>query len=181
MSADANYPYGDFADRHGEEIGPLTLKPDNGGANYDDIFKVSHCTDCTFEDIIVSAGLQRENALDLNRESNGNYFRRLTLTPGGQGAILIKGGSSVNTFDDVLIVRPSGHTDIMIGGYSGQSKSKSIGNRFHQVRRSDGEPVRVAWTFTRASKPIITGSKVKYQYGWSLIRTIAMELKYLFA
>lgn len=178
---DHNYPAGDFADRHGESIGPLVLQPDNGGASYDDVFKVSHCTDCQFSDIAVKAGLQRENGIDLNRDSDGNTFSRLSLDGGGQGAILVKGGSSVNTFDDILICRAGGHSDIMIGGYSGQSKEASVGNRFHNVRRADGEPVRVAWTFTRASKPIITGSKVKYQYLWSLVRTIAMEWSYMTA
>lgn len=179
---DINYHTGEFADRTRESFGPLALTPPNAGAGYDDIFKVSHCVNCQWDDIEVKAGKQRENALDLNRNSCGNLFRRLVLDAGEQGAILVKGGSSNNTWDNVLIREVgSGHSDIMIGGYSGQSKAKSHNNRFHNIRRADGQPIRVAWCFTRASKPVITGSNVKYQYGWSLVRTIAQEWSYLTA
>jgi len=178
--SDSNYPPGDFADRTGEAHGPLFLAPPRLGEDYDDIFKVSNCTSCVFTDITVSAGRQRENALDLNRGSSGNRFSNLRLDGGGQGAILIKGGSSNNFFENVLIYKTSGHSDVMVGGYSQQSQKASTNNRFAGIRREDGKPIRVAWTFTRAKKPIFTNSDVEYQYFWSLVRTVAMELKYLF-
>jgi hypothetical protein len=179
MDTDINYLPGTFADRNGEEFGPLNLAPPRFGQDVDDVFKVSHCRACQFTEVVVSAGKQKENALDLNRESCGNKFSNLLLDAGGQGAILIKGGSCDNSFTDVLITRPSGHTDIMIGGYSDQSKRASQNNSFNNVRRVDGKPVRVSWTFIRGEKPTFTNSKVVYQWGWSLLRTIHQEIKYL--
>jgi hypothetical protein len=179
MDTDNNYPPGDFADRLGDSFGPLLLAPVRDGADYDDIFKVSHCSGCTFNEITVSAGQQKENAIDLNRESYANLFNGLKLDGGKQGAILIKGGSCGNIFNDVLITNASGHSDVMIGGYSGQSKKTSRGNRFVGIRRIDGKPVRYAYTFTRAEKPIFVDSNVKFQFWWSLVRTIAQEFSYL--
>lgn len=176
---DNNYLPGDFADRRGEVFENLVLLPPNWGAEYDDIFKVSHCQECQFRDIEVVAGKQKENALDLNRESLHNRFFRLILDAGKQGAILIKGGSSHNHFDDVEITNPSGHSDIMIGGYSGQSKKATVGTIFNNIRRKDGKPVRYAYTFLRAARPKFTNSKVKFQFWWSLVRTIAQEVSYL--
>jgi hypothetical protein len=181
LSPDRNYPPGDFADLLSKEFSGLRIAPPDDGAAFDDIWKVSHCRTCTFTDIEVTAGRQRENALDLNRESSFNAFKDLTLDAGDQGAILIKGGSSFNRFQDVLIRKVGGHTDIMIGGYSGQSKEKSAGNLFDSVRREDGQPVRYAYTFTRASRPIFKNSNVRFQFWWSLVRTVAMEFKYLTA
>lgn len=177
--ADRNYPPGDFANRSGERIGPLVLAPEDGGAPYDDIFKVSHCVGCVFTDVDVKAGKQRENGLDLNRDSSGNTFTRLVLDAGGQGAILVKGGSSDNTWNNVLIRKAGGNTDVMIGGYSGQSRATSKDNAFDYIRRADGKPVTYAYTFTRAERPRFTNSNVKFQFWWSLVRTIAQEWKYL--
>lgn len=179
---DHNYPPGDFSDRNAEPFGVIELSPSDAGRGYDDIFKVSHCTGCRWESVTVNAGKQRENAQDLNRESCANHFGELIADAGGQGAILVKGGSCNNHWDRVLIRKAGGHTDIMVGGYSGQSKKPSKNNRFEVAERSDGKPVRVAWTFTRAEKPTFgPNCKVRYQYFWSLVRTIAQEISYLTA
>ncbi len=176
---DVNFGPGDFSDRTDEKCANIYLVPPDGGAGFDDVFKVSHCTGCEWDRVEVKAGFQKENAQDLNRESCGNSFKRLTLDAGEQGAILCKGGSSNNTWDDVLIKKASGHTDVMIGGYSGQSKKTSENNRFHRIRREDGEPVRYAYTFLRAHRPRFTDSQVKFQFWWSLVRTVAQEWSYL--
>lgn len=177
--SDNNYPPGDFADRTSETVAALVLTPPDGGSAYDDIFKVSHCVGCAFNGVEVNAGKQRENAQDLNRESCDNTFRSLVLDAGGQGAILAKGGSSDNTWDDVLIRQATGHSDVMIGGYSGQSRATSRNNRFNNIRREDGKPVRYAYTFIRAHRPRFTNSNVEFQFCWSLVRTIYTELRYL--
>ncbi len=177
---DKNYPSGDFSGCDRVFIDGLVLEPPDQGAGLDDIFKVSNCTNSRFSNIEVRAGFQSENAQDLNRESCHNEFANLVLDAGLQGAILGKGGSSYNSWKNVLIRKPTGHSDVMIGGYSEQSKKTSVGNTFDLVSREDGKPVRVAWTFIRAEKPKFTNSKVEYQYGWSLIRTIYTELKYAF-
>ena len=178
---DRNYPPGEFDSRHGETVTGLVLEPPDGGVGYDDIWKLSKSTECLFAGVQVKAGKQRENALDLNNGSSANIFIGSRLDAGEQGAVLIKGGSSNNYFNDTLITKVGGHSDIMIGGYSAQSRTASVGNTFDNVRRADGKPVRVAWTFTRETKPVITNSNVRYQYGWSLLRTIAMEWKYLWS
>lgn len=178
-NSDVNFPPGDFADRTDERFDAIRLEPENRGAAYDDIFKVSHCQICTWEDVVVTAGHQKENAQDVQRNSWLNRFRRLVLDAGKQGAILVKGGSSHNKWDDVLIRTASGHTDVMIGGYSGQSRGTSENNTFNNIRRKDGKPVRYAFTFFRARKPKFTNSKVEYQFWWSLVRTVAQEWAYL--
>lgn len=178
--ADRNYPPGDFSGRINELHGPLVLAPEDRGAPYDDIFKVSNCVGCSFIGVEVAAGAQRENAQDLNRESCSNRFTNLVLDAGGQGAILVKGGSSGNTWRNVVIRKASGHTDVMIGGYSGQSRATSRNNRFDGIQREDGQSVRYAYTFLRAHRPRFTNSKFKFQFWWSLVRTIAQEWKYLF-
>ena len=180
---DNNYPPGDFSGRSAETFGAdLNLDPPLGGEGYDDIFKVSNCTGCKWGRVVVNAGRQLENALDLNRESCWNRFEELIADAGGQGAVLVKGGSSHNRWERVLIRKAGGHTDIMIGGYSGQSKKTSRANHFERVERADGKPVRVAWTFLRAERPTFgPNCKVEYQYFWSLVRTIAQEWSYLTA
>lgn len=179
---DINYPPGDFSGRTAETFGSLELSPPLAGYGYDDIFKVSNCTGCRWDVVTVNAGKQRENIQDLNRESCWNRFEEIVGDAGGQGAILVKGGSSNNRWERVTIRQAGGNSDIMIGGYSGQSKRTSRANHFELVERVDGKPVRVAWTFIRAERPTFGPKcKVKYQYFWSLVRTIAQEFSYLTA
>ncbi len=178
--SDTNFPPGEFADQDRISVSDIVLAPPNLGSSLDDIFKLSHVTNSTFERITVVAGAQIENALDMNRMCCGNTFKQLKLDAGKECAILCKGGSCDNSWDDVELTRAGGHSDIFIGDFSDQSKASSVNNRFNNVRRKDGQPVRVRWTFFRARKPIITNSQVTYQYGWSLISTVYVETKYRF-
>lgn len=177
---DINYPPGEFANADGLAVTGLTLAPPNSGAGFADILKLSRVTNSRFTGCFIIAGAQSENALDLNNGSSGNVFAGLKLDAGAECAIIVKGGSQDNRFSDVLITRAGGHSDVYLGDYSDQSKEKSSGNRFDNVRRLDDQPVRVAWTFFRAAKPAFTNSHVRYQYLWSLVRTIYVEAKYLF-
>lgn len=176
---DTNFLPGSFANQRGNTFMDVLLIPPNRGAGLDDIFKLSRTVDCVFHNINVQAGAQRENALDINNESCGNTLTHLRLDAGAMNAILIKGGSCNNRFDDVLISKPGGHSDLYVGDYSDQSKKRTTGNTFNDIRRIDGQPVRVAWNFLRAEKPQLTHSKVKYQYFLSLVRTCYVEAKYL--
>jgi len=76
---DTNFPPGDFSGRTGAQFSNLYLVPPDGGAGYDDIFKVSNCLSCEWENVEVKAGFQRENAQNLNRESCNNTFKRMSL------------------------------------------------------------------------------------------------------
>jgi hypothetical protein len=179
---DKNYPPGEFADIHDEQMGIVVLDPPNGGADYDDIMHLSGTTGCTFDTVIVKGGLQRENAVDFNNGSSDNTIRQLTVGAGKQCALYLKGGSCRNKFPDVVIIGAGGHSDIYLGDYSDQTAARSDGNEFGYVRRADGKPVRVAWNFLRAEKPVFSDprTKVRYQYVLSLLRTFYVELKYRF-
>ena len=177
---DNNYPYGNWSGISGINIHDLILQPPNRGSAYDDIFKLSAVCNSTFSNVSVVAGSQIENALDMNNGSSGNTFTKLKLDAGHEVAVYIKGGSCNNSFDDVLITKIGGHSDLYLGDYSDQSKAKTTGNKFNNWRRIDGKPVRVSWNFFRADKPVLTDSVVTYQYLLSFVRTCYVELKYLF-
>jgi len=179
--SDNNYPPGEFANQDGITITDLTLTPPNLGAGLDDILKLSKITKSRFQNVTVVAGAQIENALDMNNGSLGNTFVDLKLDAGQECAIIVKGGSSYNVFSDVTITRSGGNSDIYLGDYSDQSREKSIANHFDNVRRTDGQAVRISWTFFRAEKPTFTSSNVSYQYLLSFFRTCYVEAKYLFS
>ncbi len=172
--------YQSYADEDGLHVDGMTLAPPYGGFAFDDIWKLSHVTNSTFSNVKVIAGAQRENALDSNRNCTGNTLRGLQLDAGKQCAVLLKDGWCDNVVDDVLITHAGGHSDWYEGDYSDQGGDKNTGNRYNNVRRIDGQPVRVAWTFFRAEKPRFTNSNVRYQYCLSALRTLYVELKYAF-
>ena len=163
----------------GLTVKDFMLAPPNGGAGFADIFKNSHVTGCTFDGVTVIAGQQSENAWDANRNCAGNTYRRLKLWPGRECAVLLKDGFCNNTVDDVEIVHHGGHSDWYEGDYSDQGGKRNTGNRYNNVRMTDGSPVRVSWTFFRAAKPRFTNSTVRYQYLLSFLRTCYVEAKYL--
>lgn len=180
MRADINYPPGEFANITRGYYGGLILEPPSGGIDFDDLLKLSNTSDTSFINCEVRGGMNRENALDVNNRSCRNIFRACAFDMGQGPSIYVKGGSCNNIFDDILLRGVArSHSDLYVGDYSDQSKEKSLGNTFNNMRREDGKPVRVSWNMLRAEKPIIANSKVTYQYGWSLVRTIVVELKYL--
>lgn len=179
--SDRNYPLGDFANRRNETIGPMILRPKDTGAGVDDVFKNSNCVGCTFNGITVIAGRQRENGWDMNNECCDNTYNDIVIDGGGQSAFLRKGGSCRNTINGLLITTPGANSDWYEGDYSDQSAKKSQGNINRRVFRMDGQPVRVAWAFFRSEKPRFHESgPIRYQYFLSFIRTVYVELKYLF-
>ena len=174
---DVNLPAGDFADKDNIIVKNLVLSPPNQGAGFADLFKNSHVTNSTFDGITVNGGQQSENAWDSNRETSGNIYLHLKLTPGKECAVLLKDGFSKNTVDDLEITAHGGNSDWFEGDYSDQGSIKCINNKFNNIRMTDGSPVRVSWTFFRAEKPKFTNSNIKYQYILSLFRTCYVELK----
>jgi len=178
---DVNYPPGDFAGRRGETIGPLQLVPPNEGLGFADIFKNSGCENCEFHDIWEDSYLHSENGWDANNKTKRNHYKNLTLCAGGGPAVYLKDGFCNNVVDGVTIKSYAKHSDWYEGDYSKTGGEKNRGNKYSNVRRADGKPVRVSWTFFRAERPKFTNSgPIRYQWGWSLVRTFYVELKYLF-
>lgn len=176
---DVFFPPGVFHDIRGERIADIVLIPPNDGAGISDIFKTSHVQACAFEGVQAVAQSHDENGWDANRYCQRNIFKRLVLPAGGSSAVYVKCGFKDNIIDDVLITRYAKHSDIIIGDYSDSGGERCARNKWNDVRRIDGKPVRVRWSFLRAEKPKFTNSKVKYQYGWSLLTTLYGEAKYL--
>ena len=178
MSAtDTNFPLGDFANKDGITVTDLVLSPPDQGADFSDLFKNSHVTNSLFDGVTVNGGKQSENAWDSNRGTSGNTYLHLKLTPGKECAVLLKDGFSKNTVDDLEITAHGGNSDWYEGDYSDQGGVKNTGNKYNNVRMSDGSAVLVSWTFFRAEKPQFTNSKISYQYILSLFRTCYVELK----
>lgn len=178
---DNNYPPGDFAGRVGETIGPLNLVPPDEGRGFSDIFKNSGVQDCTFNDIWEESYLHSENGWDANKKTARNKYNRLTLCAGGGPAVYLKDGFCDNEVNGVTIKSYAKHSDWYEGDYSSTGGARNRGNTYSGVHRADGKAVRVAWTFFRAERPKFKDSgPIRYQWGWSLVRTIYVELKYLF-
>jgi len=132
----------------GRTIERLTVDPASDGLNpgeYDDLLKLSRTCGMTFSDlVIVSQGSNHENAIDINNGASGNRFVRAIVEGGRQCAIYVKGGSNNNRFDDVLLVRPQGHSDVFLGDYSDQSFERVRGTVIGpNCRRDDGKPLRI--------------------------------------
>ena len=180
MKRDINYPPGDFAGRTDETIGPLRLDPPDDGAGFSDIFKNSNCRNCHFRDINVISIKHKENGWDANNKTRQNTYKHLQLCAGGGPAVYLKDGFCNNSVDDVLIKTYAKHCDWFEGDYSSTGRAKNTGNKYNSVYRLDGKPVRVRWTFFRAEKPRFTNSKIEYQYFWSFVSTVYVEVKYLF-
>ena len=179
--SDTNYPPGVFAYQDRIEICGLSLSPPDGGVGFDDLFKLSHVTNSTFDTVLVNGGKQNENALDCNNGCTGNRFHKLTLSAGKECAVLLKDGFCNNVIDDCLILNHGGNSDWYEGDYSDQGGKKNTGNVYSNVRMADGSAVRVSWTFFRAEKPAFIDSKIEYQYLLSAVRTVYVEAKRLLA
>ncbi len=158
MDKDINFK--SYADVSDLEIVGEVFAPDNKGSNIDDILKVSHSHNLTFENCVVLGGEQSENALDLNRECYNVLFKKMKLVAGRQNAITIKGGCEYIRFKDVEIV-PGGNCDIELGNFSHQSYRKVKAIYFNNVYRSDGAPVRLR--VGHSDYPTIENSNFKYQ------------------
>lgn len=171
-----------YADQSGILVADQVFDPRAAGedpAHIDDVLKLSHVTNARFLRCEVRAGgLQRENALDLNRECADVLIEGFTLESGRQNALTIKGGCTAITIKDTVIIPGQGHCDIELGNWSDQSTAKTTRVWLINVTRSDGKPVRLR--VGRADDPIILGGNVRKDALGSLLITAAWWAKYLF-
>lgn len=148
MSADTNYK--SIADQdgvvlHNETIDPRLTEVDP--STIDDILKFSKATNCSaLHCTIDGGGLQKENAIDMNRLCNNILIQDCVLVEGKQNALTIKGGcTNVHILDTVIeiVANSDGHCDIELGNYSDQSQEPVKGVILENVTRSDGGKVVV--------------------------------------
>lgn len=172
-----------FADEIGITHAGLHIDPREEGKNpadFDDLLKISHCANVKIERFtVLGGGLQRENAIDLNRECYGVVLKDGTIEAGRQNAITIKGGCTDTVLCRLVIIRAGGNCDVELGNHSDQSAKRTTRTYLHDVARSDGKPLRV--TVGNADWPIATGStRIERQYFRSYRLKAYLLLKRLF-
>ncbi len=178
--ADNNYY--SIADVVGFELKDTTIDPRTEGidpSNIDDVLKLSHAQNVLIELVTVNAGgLQKENAVDMNRVCVNVTMKDCILYSGKQNAITIKGGCRDITIQDVQIVPGSGHCDIELGNWSDQSQDYVLNVRLINVTRTDGAPVRLR--IGHAKNVTIEGGNVKEDKFGSLMVKLYTFFKRLF-
>jgi hypothetical protein len=148
-------------------------------AAFDDLFKLSKVERAEITNLTVDGGgLQRENAIDCNRECKGIKILGAKLAAGKQNALTIKGGCSDILVFNVEITRPGGNCDIELGNHSDQSRKKTTGVVIDNVWRKDGKPVRLR--VGHADWPRIVNSNVKIDYVMSYLLKTYLFFRYLF-
>lgn len=159
--ADTNYL--SIADVTGYELKDKTIDPRVDGidpSTIDDVLKLSHAQNILVETVTVNAGgLQKENAVDMNRVCTDVVMKNCILYSGKQNAITIKGGCRDITIQDVEIVPGSGHCDIELGNWSDQSQDYVLNVKLINVTRTDGNPVRLR--IGHAKNVTVEGGNVK--------------------
>lgn len=171
-----------FADQTDVTHAGLHIDPREEGKNpadFDDLLKISHCTTLTIQRFtVLGGGLQRENAIDLNRECNDVTLKDGTIEAGKQNAITIKGGCKLTKLARIVIIRAGGNCDVELGNHSDQSDKRTTHTYLLDVARSDGKPLRV--TVGNADWPICRGTTIERQYFRSYRLKAYLLLKRLF-
>lgn len=160
-----------FADVDGRTIEDLRLDAaasDEDPLSYDDTLKLSHATNFIGRRLWVQGG--SENAVDMNRRCGAVRIEDSTFAGGGQCAVVVKGGSTDIALARVTIVEPKGAYDIELGGWSDQSDELTRRISLADVRRGDGQPVRVV--VGRSERPTIVGGNCRVLF-W---RSLALKL-----
>lgn len=154
---DKDVNYLSFADQTGLRIEDLEVLAPTQGVSFDDMLKISHCSDCKFENVTVFGGT--ENAVDLNRMCRKITLSRLELFGGAQAAVVVKGGCTGITFADTCIAQdPEARCEFLIDDWSAQSRAPSDVT-IRNVTRKDGQPVRVI--FGRFRRPKVVATKIR--------------------
>lgn len=147
-----------------------TIDPRREGldpAAFDDLLKLSHVQRAMLRGFAVrGGGLQRENAIDLNRECADVILDCFSVEAGRQNAVTIKGGCVRTTITHLVIERAGGHCDIELGNWSDQSQAPVRSTVLENVSRADGKLVRLR--VGHAERPIIVGGNVEYLWLQSL-------------
>lgn len=178
--ADTNYL--SIADVIGYELKNVTVDPRTEGidpSKIDDVLKLSHAQNILVDTVTVNAGgLQRENAIDMNRVCVNVMVKDCILYSGKQNAITIKGGCRDVTIQNVQIVPGEGHCDIELGNWSDQSQDYVLNVNLINVTRTDGAPVRLR--IGHAKNVIVEGGNVKENKLGSLMVKLYFFFKGLF-
>lgn len=155
-----------ISDVNGYTLELETIDPREQGldpAMFDDLLKLSNAEDVrVFHCIVRGGGLQRENAIDLNRNCRNVMISDVRVQAGKQNAITAKGGCKNLLLRRVLIEGAAGNCDIELGNYADQSFERTTGTMIDSVRREDGKPVRIRCG--DADWPVIVNSNVKILY-----------------
>lgn len=163
--------YRSIADVDGFELTNETISPALTGENpaeFDDILKLSHARNGVVRGCFIgAAGLQRENAIDMNRNCERIVVGDCRLASGRQNAVTIKGGCRHIQLQRVRIVPGSGHCDIELGNWSDQSQERVTDVLLEDVIRTDGQPVRVR--LGHADRPAIAGGNVRIDWFGSAV------------
>jgi hypothetical protein len=154
--------YLSIADVENKHLKNCLINPKSEGLkceDFDDILKFSHAVHCSIKDSTISGeGVNRENAIDMNRLCADIVVQNCAIVSGLQNAITIKGGCEEILIKDCIIVPGEGNCDIDLGNYSDQCQCPVIDVRLVNVTRSDNQPVRVR--VINADIPDVTGGNV---------------------
>lgn len=175
--ADTNYH--SISDQTNVTLKDITVDPRSTGvdpATIDDVLKLSHAQNILIERLIVDAGgLQKENAIDMNRMCSQVSIIDAKLVSGLQNAITIKGGCYDILIENVIIIPGKGSCDIELGNWSDQSQDYVTNVTLKNVTRNDGQPVRLR--VGHAKEPTIIGGNVKRDFLGSLMVKAYWQLK----
>lgn len=142
----------------------------------DDILKISHSTRILVQQVVVDGySLQKENAIDMNRECRDVEVSNCRLVSGKQNALTVKGGCENIRIIHTEIVPGHGHCDIELGNWSDQSDKRTTGVVLKNVWRTDGEPLRLR--VGNADYPKIVDCEVDYLWFQSFLLKAYLFLK----
>lgn len=182
MSLTPDKNYRSIADTTNYKLVDTVVAPEDP-QEYDDILKISGSSYVTVADCIVNpTGGNREDGVDIMRESKHIQFFNTRVGCGGKYAFTIKGGSDDVLLADVVVTGNPGKekVDIDIGNYASTCPDVKTGrvildNVTHETGRT--VLVRVGW----AKWPVIKGGNVKVLFWQSLGLKIYVFFKRLFS
>lgn len=158
-----------YADTKDVVVEGITFQPTNPEF-YDDILKISKVEQIVVRNCIINPkGGNREDGVDINRLCKDVSITDCTIGSGDKYAVTIKGGCVGVELNDVEIVGRGGweRVDIDLGNYSDSNMIRTRGIELIDVRRQDGQPVRVRCGL--ADRPLIYGGHVKVLFWQSLM------------
>ena len=167
-----------YADTKDVVVEGLTFQPTNPEF-YDDILKISKVEQIVVRNCIINPkGGNREDGVDINRLCKDVSITDCTIGSGDKYAVTIKGGCVGVELNDVEIVGRGGweRVDIDLGNYSDSNMIRTRGIELIDVRRQDGQPVRVRCGL--ANRPLIYGGNVKVLFWQSLMIKAYIWVKY---
>jgi hypothetical protein len=155
------------------------IEPKNS-EDYDDILKASGKDPVTvnYANINLLGGRNREDGIDINKCDNVT-LNGINVRAGHKYAVTIKGGCSNVLLKDILVYQGLSYegVDIDIGNWSDQSMKQCNRIVLANLRRTDGEPVRVR--VGHSERPIIEGGNVRILFWKSLTLKAYLLLKWL--